>query len=809
MERSFQTALAVSFGLSACLCAPATGAITLAEKGKSSARIFLKADDAAEVQAAAVELAGILKRMSGAEIPVAKVSAAAQIDTDNPSIVLGTLAEQLGLKMAKASGAKDGFRCKALGKAVLIVGESPAGVRNGAYAFLEGLGCGWYAPGEVGEVIPSRPSIVVADELDRCEVSDSVHRRFWYGGKHRKGEATDTWLRRNKAELSIGSWRHAWAGLVPAQKYFKEHPEYFSLNKGVRTRRQLCTTNEGTIRVAAEALMRQMAVGKARVYPAGPNDGGGLCQCPQCAKLDTPNYLEPTSGKPDCTDRIFQFANDLARITSRKFPGRDLGILIYSDYSRVPRKIGRIHPNVFPMFAPIRRCRFHGPGTPGCPLGLLWQAEIRGWARITGKLGFYIYNYNLADSLVPLSKISFYKRLAAEVHKADIKQLAWVFETIDSWSMHAPHLYLSARLSWDSSLDIDAEMDRYFKGFYAEAAGPMRRYWLRIDSAYENATTHTGSQYGLHHIWTDALRKSCRADIEEASGASRTARVKQAVEMAEAGLRCAELFMRIWNGLGAFEFAKAHQARAELKAHVEAMAARTDPSWAHERYAWGYYATFVGRTVSAGAKIVADGGQILVKLPDVWKFAKDEKAVGIEQGWFQPDYDDSKWADFGTFWKSWSDQGIGTYAGAGWYRTSFTIPAPPGRSPAAPGRSPASAERGDLRLWFGGFDDNVDVYLNGRHLGVKKGFAKPAEFEGIGRYLKFGARNVLAVRVTAGGLAELGTGGIMMPVMIYRSKVSSAPACRADGGVPALSRCHRGRYTAPQGEREYPCGKTC
>ena len=770
-ERLTHRALAVSLGLWAWLGAPATGAIALVEKGKSSAVIFLKADDAAEVHAAATELAEILERMSGAEIPVAKVSTVAQIGKGRPSIVLGALAEQMGLKMAKASRARDGFRCKAVGKAVLIVGESPAGVRNGVYAFLEGLGCGWYAPGDVGEVIPSRPSITVADGLDRCEVSDSVHRRFWYGGKNRKGEATDTWLRRNKAELSIGSWRHAWGGLVPARTYFKDHPEYFSLNKGVRTQRQLCTTNQGTIRVAAEALMRQMALKKARVCPAGPNDGGGLCQCPECVKLDTPDYLEPTSGKPDCTDRVFQFANEVAQITSRKFPDRDLGILIYSDYSRVPRKTSRIHPNVFPMFAPIRRCRFHGPGTPGCPLSVLWQEEIRGWAGITRKLGFYIYNYNLADSLVPLSKISFYKRLAAEVHKGGVEQLAWVFETIDSWSMHAPHLYLSARLSWDSRVDIDAEMDRYFKGFYAEAAEPMRRYWLRIDSAYDKARTHTGSQYGLHHIWTDTLRKSCRGDIDEAKRLARTGRVKRAVEMAEAGLRCAELFMRVWKGLGAFQFAEAGKAQAELKAHVRAMAARTEPSWAHERYAWGYYAVFVGRTVSAGEKIVADGGKIVVKLPDVWRFTKDEKAVGFEQGWFKPDYDDSKWARFGTFSKSWDDQGLGTYMGDAWYRTGFTMP--------------ASAQGGDLRLWFGGFDHNVDVYLNGEHLGEKKGFAKPAEFEGIGRYLRFGGRNVLAVRVSSGGLAELGTGGIMMPVMIYSRPKPGAAARTLTPGAPS------------------------
>ena len=75
----------------------------------------------------------------------------------------------------------------------------------------------------------------------------------------------------------------------------------------------------------------------------------------------------------------------------------------------------------------------------------------------------------------------------------------------------------------------------------------------------------------------------------------------------------------------------------------------------------------------------------------------------------------------------------------------------------------------DLRLWFGGFDESVDVYLNGHHLGERRGFATPAEYEQIAQYLNAGGQNTLAVRVTNDDLAELGTGGIMMPVMIYHA----------------------------------------
>ncbi|HUT60608.1 MAG TPA: beta galactosidase jelly roll domain-containing protein, partial [Phycisphaerae bacterium] len=276
---------------------------------------------------------------------------------------------------------------------------------------------------------------------------------------------------------------------------------------------------------------------------------------------------------------------------------------------------------------------------------------------------------------------------------------------------------------------------------------------------------HTGSQYGLHHVWTDALLADSRKDIEEARRLAKSGRAKEAVAMAEAGLRCAELFTQIHKSTFGFEFIAAEKAQEQLKAHVAMMAAKPEPHWAHERYAWGYYARFTGRTVDGGAKILKDGGQIVVRFPDVWKFRKDEKAVGVAQGWFKPGHSDADWQDFATVTKSWDDQGLGWYHGDAWYRVKFTMPA------EEKTRAEARTTNGDLRLWFGGFDYNVDVYLNGHSLGEKRGFATPAEFSlhGIAQHLNFGGRNTLVVRVSSGDLAELGTGGLLKPVMIYRA----------------------------------------
>jgi hypothetical protein len=763
------------------MTAGASYALDLVKDGRPLAGIWFEAAPTNATgltdQMAAEELAGVVQRMSGAALTLHAVPPGTKPAIRTPAIVLGQLAALQGLPVKLASRAKDGFRIAEKNGILAIAGESSQGVYHGVYDLLETWGCGWYVPGEVGEVIPRQATLAVAGGYDHAEVSDSINRRLWYGGAGNRatgGErALIPWRHRNKGYIECGSWNHAWGGLVP-QELFETQPELFGIKRGQRNKGQLCTSNQETVRIAAETLQKKMAANPEQtVFAAGPNDGGGLCECEACAKMHTPGYQEYTTGKPCYSDAIFKFASDIADITAKRFPDKDLGILVYSEYSRPLKQIARLNPRVFPMMAPIRRCRIHGPGNPVCPSSQIFKDEIFAWAQVSGgKLGFYPYNYNLADSLLPFTKFNYYKRLIATVKEAQIKELAWIPESMDSWTTHAPHLYLCIRMLWNTDIDVDAELDRFFKGFYGRAAEPMRDYWRRIDAAYAETPAHAGSSYGQHRIWTPELLKACRADIEQGLQLAGDARETLAVEMADAGLRCAEGFMDIWNHLGACEFQQAAEVQACLKAFIAEKAAITNPpSWFHERYAYGYFETFVGRPISGGAQILANGGKILVKLPDVWKFSKDETSAGVAEGWFKPDFNDSTWTNLATFSRSWCDQGLDNYLGDAWYRTAFSAP---------------QDCSGDLRLWFGGFDENIDVYLNGASLGEKKGFVRPAEYAGIATQLKPGL-NVLAVRVSAGGLAELGTGGLMMPAMIYRADDTPADAApkAKDDGKPA------------------------
>ena len=61
--------------------------------------------------------------------------------------------------------------------------QDDAGTFNAVNEFLRGLGCRWFAPGELGEVIPRKPSVSLPS-VNRTVTPDFAVRRFIYYTEH-------------------------------------------------------------------------------------------------------------------------------------------------------------------------------------------------------------------------------------------------------------------------------------------------------------------------------------------------------------------------------------------------------------------------------------------------------------------------------------------------------------------------------------------------------------------------------------------------------------------------------------------------
>ena len=104
---------------------------------------------------------------------------------------------------------------------------------------------------------------------------------------------------------------------------------------------------------------------------------------------------------------------------------------------------------------------------------------------------------------------------------------------------------------------------------------------------------------------------------------------------------------------------------------------------------------------------------------------------------------------------SWSNQGLRYYKGLAWYRQPLDVPVD------------AAGKR--VFLWCGGVDEKCKVWLNGKPIGVSPGSAfSPFEMDATDA-VKPG-KNMLVFEVNNEVVNELGTGGLLSPVLIYREK---------------------------------------
>ena len=156
-------------------------------------------------------------------------------------------------------------------------------------------------PGELGTVIPKGEVKTLADGYYgfQPQFSRRLSQSFHYPNRYmstKDRQDLNDWQRNNKIGPELkGGFGHAFARLVPQEKYAKDHPEYFSLVSPANwvggskpdkpTRKttpgcwQLCTSNDEVRQIIAEKLAANPT---SDIQSISPNDGGGFCECDKC-----------------------------------------------------------------------------------------------------------------------------------------------------------------------------------------------------------------------------------------------------------------------------------------------------------------------------------------------------------------------------------------------------------------------------------------------------------------------------------------------------------------------------------------------
>lgn len=660
---------------------------------------------------------------------------------DRPAIYVGAAAIEAGLNLADInSPTQEGLRILSDGSGkILIAGQNETSTTKAVCRFLEELGCRYFMDNDLGEVYPRTKTLTVG-KLDISEKPGLLLRKIWgsqWGGQN------VLWKIWNGAGGTAMATGHSWGRYVD-KGLFERHPEYFALRDGRRKQGSwYCTSNSELRKVFAEGVITRGGDNPS----LSPPDGTGYCQCDKCLAQDDPDNIEPSSGRPSVTNRYVDFLDEVGRRVAREDSSRLLSFYCYADYTQPPTLGRKLSPNLVAWIAPLRYCRYHRIGSPNSPSRTQLMKVIDGWAAVAKHIAYRTYNFNLAECLVPVSKMSVWKHDIPYLKKKGC--IGINLESLVNWEIYGPHIYQSIRLAYNPQADSDKMMDDYFMKFYGPQAGAlMKEYWLSIDRAFAGMKCESGSFFALHLVYTPRFLDKLADLLKAASSAVRGEKIYSArVAMTAEGLKNADQYIRIREAMNKGDFANAKRIYDELYARNEVELSKGYGN----HYTLNYLKRFIGRHVTAGAEATAAPNKVLQVLPDRMKLGYDYEDTGVERGYHKSEFDDSKWKDVATYSNTLNAQGLPDIKSIMWYRTSIKVPRRDGR----------------LSLFFTELDGlAVSVYVNGKEavsLG-KEASRKPFEVN-ITEVIRPG-ENDLAFRIDHRRITEVFLGGIVRPILL-------------------------------------------
>ncbi len=476
-------------------CATATLAsadeLVLADGGKSDFQIVAADKASPSTRYAAVELQTFLDQMTGAKLPIVSDTA----PMGRHEIILGDNAhlKALGAKVDFKSLGAEGYQIRTVGDHLVIAGGALRGNLYGVYGLLEDhLGCRWFAPGV--SRIPKRQRLVLPAIDDRQTPALEYREPFVQ-------DCFDAdWCARNRMNSSVanlgekhggkvafgdGFFCHTFNRLVPPEKYFDTHPQYFSMIDGRRRKdnSQLCCINPDVIRLCTEGVREAMRrQPKATVFSVSQNDWYNCCQCPGCKEL---SEREGSQMAP-----VLQLVNRVAESVEKEFPDKIVETLAYQ-WTRKPPKTMRPRKNVVVRLCSIECCFSHTLATCDCKANREFRSDVEGWSKVAPRLWVWDYATDFKHYLLPFPNqrvrgpnVQFY---VAHNVKGIFEQDT--YNTLDG-ELSALGGYISAKCLWNPKYDSNVAMNEFLDGYYGAAARPIRRYIDMLHDRVERENIH-------------------------------------------------------------------------------------------------------------------------------------------------------------------------------------------------------------------------------------------------------------------------------------------------------------------------------
>ncbi len=714
------------------------------------------------------DLALYLGKMSGARIEV--VEGVPPGEKRLP-VYVGAAAQKVFGPVGISKAGKFGFRVVASRKGIGLYGESEYGTSYAIYELLHRLGCRWYMPTELGECVPSLPALAVS-ETDEKLAPATEYRGMWQGGAD--------FLRRNRMNGTYVQGSHGLEGYITKEQR-AEHPEWCLQVDGKPHPYILRWTRQDVADAIADRIVSNLDVSYSPSVTLSPGDYLVPTEDPEEMKHDpSPRVWEPAAGRWSVTDRLILLADRVAERVGKKYPDVLFGLYIYVNYSMPPAR-EKVHPNVIPMLAPIDFNRHHPMTWTNHPNQTWLLDMVRGWGQAAPRTAFRGYGMNLGELSAPNPFIT---KWGTDIPIMLGNNCAfWMPETMGGWESMLPGYYLGVRMSFYPQEKPEAILADLYARFYGAAAEPMGRYWTIMDHAWTDSGEYAGNSHGYLHMFPTQVLASARAQVNEALARGRTVPEYRRVKLIDESLTLFELFMKMRRDWAAANLRTLEADYDIWRSGVRDMVRRySDP--ADSTYVQGRYGTllypdrFLAVAYRDASRMEREYVRLGAPMPE-WKWKHNPGPEAESLPWAAPEYDDADWPKTHVVRETWSALGHHlTMTDASSGRSGRMVYRASQKLAAAP-------EGKRLFLWIGATDGSAKLFVNGTHVKYAvpekigphekgdlidgfSGYCDPALFDVTGA-VKPGV-NQFTILCERGWLNEVGTGGLMGPVVLWREK---------------------------------------
>lgn len=700
------------------------------------------------------DLAAVLEKITGARVDILTMPPVRE-DPRLP-ILVGESATAVFGPPKKSFPYKQGFRVVVGKSGIGLIGESDLAVSYAIYEVLDRLGCRWYMPSELGEVLPALKTVALPDG-DESLVPGTIYRGVWF--------ADDAYRRRNRHGGLLLSAGHALEMYITKQER-QQHPEWKAEIGGKVHEHRLKWSNPALAEALADKILTLYKNDPAPSYSLSPDDGSDFDESKDDRALDASDF-DAANQTVSLSDRLMVLCNRVAKRVTSQHPDLLFGMLAYAQYTRAPVR-EKVHPSIVPQIAPITYTRAHPLTDDAVPGNKDLRALIEGWGKKARMTSIYYYGWFLAEPSAPHPMIRMW---SVNVPFA-LRNNCQFFqpETLPNFETSMHGLYLGCRLAWNPRLDPQAIIDELHTRFYGHAAREMAAYWQFIDDVWTGTREYSGCGFAYLRRWTPERLQKARFLLDQGLAACQTVTEVRRVRLADQSLELFELFMKLRRDLAEGNWGELQQDGDTWLNQVNYLGKKYEPQFTFTRTNYrpttvngSYFRQFYHQTYTDAARVAKDF-QCLTAPVREFQYHLDPERQGESQGFAAAKFDDTVWKKTDVCVETWSALGHHDYFKSMWYRTAVNVPPLPKGKKAF--------------LWLGATDGSVKVFLNGKHIpyldakGQRQeffnGYCQPVSFE-ITSALQPG-RNQIALLCTRTFINELGTGGLLAPAAIYREK---------------------------------------